>query len=221
MSESTWSPAPAADTYQTVQTMVAGYVLMPTDTEVLETAAAGIRRAIDRLNTRNWNWALTYDDISFVVDQTDYELDVQFKNPRNFELNDADGNSTGRLMFLQWPTLLKENPVVTGSGSPIYYSASNVNLLGTITLDIPPDARFVSATPTGRLWFYRRIAYPAASSTSLDVPSEVIGFIQAHAEGFTADRYAVTKAQPAYSRAERFFHELVVDDCHGGQTDWE
>jgi hypothetical protein len=201
--------------------MVAGYVLMPTDDEVLETAAAGIRRAIDRLNTRNWNWALTYDDITFVVDQVDYQLDTQFKNPRNFETNDASGNSTGRLMFVPWANFLKENAVVSGSGTPYSYSASNVNLLGTVSLDIPPNATFVTATPTGRIWFYRRIAYPAAASTSLDVPSEVVGFIQASAEGFTADRYAVTKAAPAYSRAERFFHELVVDDCHGGQTDWE
>ena len=54
MSESTWSPTPAAETLQTLQKLVAGYVLMPTDDEVLECALAGIRRGIDRLNTRNW-----------------------------------------------------------------------------------------------------------------------------------------------------------------------
>jgi len=32
---------------------------------------------------------------------------------------------------------------------------------------------------------------------------------------------APAKAQPAYSRAKELHHELVVDDCHGQQTDWE
>ena len=88
-------------------------------------------------------------------------------------------------------------------------------------MDLAPDAAFVAAYPTGRLWFYRRVSYPSSSGTSLDVPSEVVGFIQASAEGFTADRYAVSKAPPAYMRAEKFLHECIVDDAHGQQADWE
>jgi hypothetical protein len=221
MSESTWSPAPSADTYQLVQKLVAGYVLMPTDDEVLECAAAGIRRAIDRLNTRSWNWALQYDDITFVAGQADYVLDQEFKSPRNFEINDASGLSKGRLLFKAWKAFLLENSVETSTGDPSFYSASNAHALGLVTLDVSPSASFISATPTGRLWYYRRIQYPSSAGTSLDVPSEAVAFIQASAEGFTADRYAVTKAAPAYVRAEKFLHELIVDDCHGGQTDWE
>ena len=220
MSESTWAPTPIADTYNTVQTMVAGYVLMPTDAEVLETAAAGIRRAIDRLNTRNWNWALTYSTITFVAGTQEYGLDQAFKQPRNFSLRNASAVDTDRLSYLPWGTFLKECQWGT-TGSPGYYSGANVNLFGVIRLDLSPDAAFVALYPTGRLWYHRRVSYPSASGTSLDVPSEAVAFIQASAEGFTADRYAVTKAAPAYVRAEKFFHELVVDDCHGQQTDWE
>jgi hypothetical protein len=221
MSESTWSPAPSADTYQLVQKLVAGYVLMPTDDEVLECAAAGMRRAIDRLNMRNWNWALQYDDITFVAGQADYVLDHEFKAPRNFEINDSGGLSIGRLGFKPWKAFVVENSSVFSSGDHGYYSVSNPHAFGLVTLDVAPTAAFVAATPTGRLWYYRRIQYPSSAGTSLDVPSEAVAFIQASAEGFTADRYAVTKAAPAYVRAEKFLHELIVDDCHGGQTDWE
>jgi hypothetical protein len=63
--------------------------------------------------------------------------------------------------------------------------------------------------------------YPSDAGTSLGVPSEAAAYIQAAAEGYVADRYAFAKAAPAYARAERMHHELVVDDCHGQQTDWE
>jgi hypothetical protein len=220
MSESTWAPTPAAETLQTVQKLVAGYVLMPTDDEVLETAAAGIRRAIDRLNTRPWNWALTYSTITFVAATQEYGLDQSFKAPRNFALRNSTPTDISRLSYLPWGIFLKECQW-GATGSPSYYSGANVNSFGVIRLDLAPDAAFVAAYPTGRLWFHRRIQYPTSTGTSLDVPSEVVGFLQASAEGFTADRYATTKAAPAYSRAERFFHELVVDDAHGQQTDWE
>jgi len=220
MSESTWSPTPAAETLQTLQKLVAGYVLMPTDDEVLECALAGIRRGIDRLNTRPWNWALTYSTITFVAATQEYGLDQAFKQPRNFSLRNASAVDVARISYLPWGTFLKECQWGT-SGSPGYYTGANVNAFGVIRLDLAPDAAFVALYPTGRLWFYRRVQYPSATGTSLDVPSEAVAYLQAAAEGFTADRYAVTKAAPAYARAERFFHELVVDDCHGQQTDWE
>ncbi len=75
MSESTWSPTPVPDSLTTVQRSVAGYVLMPDDEEVLETCLMGIRRAIDRINTRTWNWALTYSTITFVAGTQEYGLD--------------------------------------------------------------------------------------------------------------------------------------------------
>lgn len=220
MSETTWTPTPYADTFQTVQKLVAGYVLMPTDDEVLDCAASGIRRAIDRLNTRVWNWALTYSTITFAAGTQEYPLDQSFKQPRNFSMRNASGVDMERLQYLPWGMFLKECQWGQ-SGQPNYYSGSNVNAFGVVRLDLSPDTSFVATYPTGRLWYYRRIQYPGAAGTSLDVPSEVVGFIQASAEGFTADRYAVDKAPSAYQRAERFHHELVVDDAHGQQTDWE
>jgi hypothetical protein len=221
MSESTWAPTPLTDTYQTIQKMVAGYVLMPTDEEVLETAAAGIRRAIDRLNTRTWNWALHDSALTFAAGTRDYALDTSFKAARNLLLYNASLVEVGRLSFLPWGTFLKETSGGNTGGSPCYYSGANPNVNGIIYLDASPGASWVAMYPTGVLTYYARVPYPSSSGTLVDVPSEVVGFIQASAEGFTADRYATAKAAPAYARAERFLHELIVDDCHGQQTDWE
>jgi len=220
MSESTWSPSPAAEQLQAIQKAVAGYVLMPTDDEALDCANQGIRRAIDRMNTRNWNWALTYSTITFVAGTQEYALDAGFKAPRNLALRDSAAVDRSRLMYLPWGTFLKECQW-DSTGSPEYYSATNVNFFGVIRLDLAPSASFVSQYPTGRLWYHRRVAYPTATGTGLDVPSEAVAFIQSWAEGYTADRLATDKALAAYSRAEKALHELIVDDCHGQQTDWE
>lgn len=220
MSESTWSSTPGTETYSAIQKAVAGYVLMPTDPEVIDCAGQGIRRAIDRLNTRNWNWLLTYDDITFVEDQYDYVLTSWFKKPRNFEIWNTSEQSEFRLMFKPWGTFVKEHSNQASQGDPDYYSVLNSNATGMVTLNAAPTSGWIAAHPSGRLLYYRKIQYPSATGTSLDVPSEAVVYLQAAAEGYTADRYAVTKSRDAYTRAEMFLRELVKDD-NDVQTDWE
>ncbi len=220
MSESTWTPTPASEQLQALLKGIVGYVLMPDDEETRDTANQGIRRAIDRLNTRNWNWALTHSTVTFAAGTQEYPLDEGFKAPRNFSLRDSSGVDRSRLAYLPWGAFLKECQW-DFQGTPVYYSCANVNFFGIVRLDLSPTAQFVGTYPTGRLWYHRRVQYPSATGTALDVPAEVVGFIQAWAEGYTADRYAVNKALPAYGRAEKFLHECIVDDCHGQNTDWE
>ena len=221
MSESAWATTPPTESVAMLKKQIAGYVLMPTDPEVLETAEAGIRRAIDRLNTRTWGWSLTYDDIDFLADTPDYGLSSQFKSPRHLELWNSDGRCVGSLGFKEWKTFLMEHQNRVGSSQPCIYSCSNVHDVGLMSLDVYPTAEWVATYPAARIWYFRRTAYPGSDGAPVNVPSEVAAFIQSEAEGYTADRYAVLKAQPAYQRAERFLHELVVDDRHGGSTDWE
>ena len=221
MSESTWQSTPPTDTLTTLQRAVAGYVLMPTDDEVLDTASLGIRRAIDRLNTRTWNWNLVYQDITFVAGTQEYTLQNQFKAPRNLELRRTDGTPYARLVFQPWGTFLKESNYNGTSSNPECYTINNDNIYGTLRLDASPASSFVAQYPTGRLWYYKRVPYPETSNNSLNVPSEAVQYIQYAAEGLTADRYAPEKAQPAYMRAERAYRDLIADDCHGRQSDWE
>jgi hypothetical protein len=220
MTESLWSPSPGASTFGEIQKGVAGYVLMPTDPEVIDCAGQGIKRAIDRLNTRNWNWALAYEDITFVAGQYDYSLNSSFKAARNFEVWNTSNLSVFRLAFKPWKTFVLEHANVAAQGEPCFYSVLNSNSTGLVTLNAAPSSGWIALYPTGRILFYRRIQYPSATGTSLDVPSEVVAFIQAAAEGYTADRFAVAKSKAAYDRAFEVLRELVKDD-NDVQTDWE
>ena len=220
MSESTWSVSPNTETYDTIRKAVAGYVLMPTDPEVLDCAGQGLRRAIDRLNTRNWNWLLAYNDITFVAGQYDYVLSSWFKSARNFEIWNTNQESVFRLSYKPWGTFVKEHSNQAAESGPGFYSVLNSNSTGLVTLNAAPSADWIAQHPDGRLLYYRKIQYPSASGTSLDVPSEAVAYLQAAAEGYTADRYAVGKASAAYARAVDVLRELVKDD-NDTQTDWE
>ena len=220
MTESLWSPSPGAATFGEIQKGVAGYVLMPTDPEVIDCAGQGIKRAIDRLNTRNWNWALGYDDITFVEGQYDYTLNSGFKSARNFEIWNPSSESVFRLAYKPWKTFVVEHPSLASQGDPCFYSVMNSNDFGLVTLNAAPSTGWIASYPMGRLLYYRRVQYPSATGTSLGVPSEVVAYIQAAAEGYTADRFAVGKARAAYERALEVLRELVKDD-NDVQTDWE
>ncbi len=220
MSESTWSPTPAATQLEALLKSALGYVLMPDGDEERDVAYQGVLRSVDRLNTRQWNWALTYSTVTFAAGQQEYTLDQSFKAPRNLSLRDSANVDRSRMAYLPWGTFLKECQW-DSTGTPVYYSVANVNSFGVLRLDLAPSAQFAQLYPTGRLWYYRRVQYPTATGTALDVPSEVVGFVQAFTEGYLADRYAADKALAAYSRAEKFLHECIVDDCHGQQSDWE
>lgn len=226
MSESDWAPTPGGETVGTIQKQCASYVLQPTDTEVLERALFGMRRAFDRINARNWNWALTYDDIPFRVATdddfgTDYPLTSWFKAPYNFEIWDTANNSIGKLKYEPWKLFLSKYQDRSFQWDPICYSCPNVHALGTVTLNAKPTEGWVSTHPNGRIWYYRYAQYPVASAlgSALDVPSAVAAFVYEFACGLVADTYAVAKAQAAYGRARDQFALLVKDD-NDVRTDW-
>ena len=215
------TPSPATESREMLQKSIAGYCLMPPDDlEAMEVALTGIRRAIDRINTRNWHWLLAYDDIEFLADQQDYPLRGWFKSPRNFDIWNTDGKSLYRIAYKPWKTFLTEHQDMAMAGSPCVYSIANINAFGTLSFDVRPTEGWVAAYPTGRIWYYRKAQYPTSSGQAIDVPSELVGFVQPFAEGFMADRYAVQKAASAYDRAREQWRELVKDD-NEVQTDWE
>lgn len=218
MSESTWVPTPRPEAVSALQKSIAGYVLMPADDEVLDAAMMGIRRAIDRLNLTTWNWAITSQAITFVAGTQTYSLERPFKRPRNFHLLDTNGLRTGRLSYLPWDELLKETDETRDCLE--YYSIPNDREDGLLTLVSSPTASFVSQYPSGVLTYYRRVPYPSVDTT-MDVPSEATGYIQASAEYFVANRYDPNKVRDAKERSEVLFHEMMVDDRHGRKTDWE
>ena len=221
MSDSTWSPTPGFETLSFICKMAAGYVLMPDDDEANEIAQAGVRRAIDKLNTRRWNWALTYQDITFTAGTREYTLDTSFKAPRRLMILDTSSNESSRLSYLPWTTFINDIlPVNSTQGTPSLYSVANANDTGTLTLEVIPSTAWVAAYPTGRLWYYRRVQYPTQASSVIAAPSEVVPYVQEFSSGFVADRYAPEKASPAYVRAAAHWREIVKDD-NDIYPDWE
>lgn len=220
MSESDWAPVPS-EQLGTISKMVAGYVLMPNDDEAIETAVAGVRRAIDRLNTRRWRWAMSYQDLTIIAGTPSYGLPSDFKQPRRFTFCDPDGVERGTLPFMPWVEFLNyvswDQP---GQRDPCYYSSANPYDLGTIYLDSSPSEDWAAKYPTARLWYFRRVTYPVAAADPFLCPSEVVAFIQDFACGFVADRYAPDKAALAYGRANALWRDLVRDD-NDDQPDWE
>ncbi len=190
-----------AETIQMLQKQIAGYVLMPTEPEVLESALAGMRRAVDHLNTHNWNSAVTYDDISFLAGQTDYDLNSQFKAPLNFEIWDSSERSVGRLEYKPWKTFLLEHSALTLESGPNVYSCSNPSEFGSLSLNAEPSADWVVKQPTGRIWYFRNFSLPVSSERPLDVAGSMTAYVQAFAEGYVAERHATGKANSAYQRA--------------------
>ena len=219
MSESTFVPTPNPDTLGFITKMAAGYCLKPNVDEVVECATAGVRRAIDTLNMRLWNWALAYQDITFVAATGEYQAEADLKAPRRFTLIDSDSLEAGTLTYYPWPefiTRLAHDP----STEPCSYSLSNMTQFGTITLSASPSTDWVVKYPTGRLWYYRRVPYPVATSDIVIAPPEIVAYVLEYASGFTADRYAVNKAPMAYARAEMLKRDLIRDD-NETSPDWE
>ena len=221
MGETSPAPLSAPDNLGTLCTLAAGYCLMPDDPEAIEIAAAGVRQAVNRLNTRKWRWAMASQTITFVVDQKEYNLNENFKAPRRFVMLDPNGRDQFRLDYKEYAVFADENLIwITGSGDPYCYSSSNSNDFRTIILDLAPSSNWIAKYPTGRLWYFRRIAYPVQSGDPILVPSEVGSFLLASAEAFCASRYAPNKEPSARLRAEELLRELRIDDLDT-QTDWE
>jgi len=214
------------ETVAMLQKQIAGYVLQPTDDEVLECALAGIRRGIDRLNMVNWSWAITYDDIYFDATLGDYPLQKWFKAPLNFELFDSSNQRAGRFEYKPWKTFLLEHAMATSMSSPPVYSAPNVFSQGTISLEAAPSADFVLKYPNGRIWYYKYIQYPTGPGSVIDAPSPATSYLYEWACAHTANNYAQSKVGAAYQRANQLFEPgghtgalLTADnDVH---TDWQ
>lgn len=219
MAESTWAPTPAATPIATLKKQVAGYCLMPTDTEALETALAGIQLAVDKINSRTWNWLVIDEEIIFDTAVIDYRLTSHFKKPQRLMLCDADGNTRQRLPFLDWQSFMNEYQDSTGRGDPCIYTVANIKEYGTLSLDVFPSSEFITKYPTGRVWYYRKCQRETESGGA-DWPSEFNPYVYHYACGMASSIYAPQRSGMAYGLAADCWRDLVRDD-NQQQSDWE
>lgn len=216
------SLTPGGKTFSELKSDVAKFILSPNDQDILQTAGEGIVDALRKINSVNWFWMLTSQDIPLVASTRTYSLAGQFKAPRHAEILRPDGTNAGRVYFLEGKSFSDETANSTASGSPSHYTIYNAQDSLTVSFNIAPDAGFVASYPTVRLRYHKRIQYPVNNSDVIDVPPEVESFILWHAKSYIAAIHAPQKVAYAEGKAQEMWKLLRVDDRNVSQaSDWE
>jgi hypothetical protein len=215
------SPTPAVRAFSDLKNEVARYVKAPNDTDALAAAGSCINNAIRRLNTRAWQWSLTYQDITLAASDASYSLAAAFKAPRHAELLDSSGNAKMRLDWALPKNFLEQFEDRSTNGDPHAYTVLNFQDAGELLLSAPPSSSFVSAYPTLRLWYFPRLQVLAGDSDVMDeCPSEVELFVTWYAKAEMAATYDPGLASYAAGEWRSAWQALVRDDVVFGTTDW-
>jgi hypothetical protein len=212
---------PAQRAFSTLKSEAARFVLMPTDTTADSIAGDGINDGIRRLNTRPWEWAIQFQEITLTASQDQYEVAARFLAPRSTELLDASGNvMESNLAYYDAKTFVNDFYDRRMSGDPMAYTVYARHETGTITLDRPCSSGFVSRFPKLRLWYYQRLPYLSGASDVLDAPSEVESYVLWHAKHYLATIYDVSKAGVAKTEREETWMHMVRQNLRLNLTDW-
>lgn len=215
-----YTPSPSARTFGELKAELARYIKMPTDPEALAVAGDCVLDAIRFYNTKTWKWGLVYLDITLVADNAEYDLLGDTKEPRYAELLDSANRAASRLRYQDPRSFLEANFPITSSGEASAYTLMNVHETGTLRLDTPPSAAFITTYPTLRFWYYRRIQHPAADGDVIDVPSEVEGGIVAKGKSLLCQIYDKARVGIAENEhAQRW--QLIHRDNVMETRDWE
>jgi len=212
---------PAARQRSDLVNEITRYILAPQDADVQTAANDGISEAIRKLNTRPWAFMLKSQDIALVADQDEYALSAATMAPRSAELLLTTDRPFGRLSFLDPKTFDSIFPNRSFTGHPTHYTIFSFQDTGTLTLNVPPASSFVSFYPKLRIRHYARLQYPAFSTSTLDVPSEVENFIVAWAQGYVSDIWDPSKSGRAYAKAQAAWTELLKSEQEQIVRDWD
>lgn len=215
------APSPANDSLAEMQNEVARFVLFPDVDEVLDIAGQEIRNGIKYVNTRVWQWNITWLDITTVLDQADYKMADDLKVSFMLQRLDSNGDSRGQpLRYMDYKTFVFRYPNSDKSGSPTAYSVVNNIDTTMLSLSVPCGQSFVDSYPTLRHYYYRRLAELSLPNQRLIAPPEVELFIKWYAKEKVA---AVFSPQlVAIARGERFsiWNALINDDLQTDVHDW-
>ncbi len=203
-----WAPTPGTKPFSTIKREIARYVLRDESADALTAAGEAANNGVRFLNLQEWRWGLSYQDITFVVGQADYNLDTQFDKPRSFSLMNSSDQPYGRLEFVNPKTFEENWPYSTENGHPHYYTVFNDHENGLVTLNHAPSQSWVDQTPTGRLRFFRRLSLYAEDDNRLDGPTEAELFVIWYGRFDLANTYAPEKAAAAEKQFNRIFQEL-------------
>lgn len=211
---------PQARPFSELKRDVASYVQMPDQAEALVAAGVGINNAIRTLNSRTWNWSLTYTDITLASGTFDYTLPNDFKAVRHIELLNSSGDVTQRIGYMNYKEFLQDFQGSTDSVSPTIATVINAKNSLIISLNYAPGAGFVSASPTMRVRYFKRLPLLVDASDRPDVYGEVENFLTWSAKAYVASVFDPAKYTIAKREAAEVFADLKRDDLTTGYHDW-
>ena len=217
-----FTQSPAVTQFSVLYGQVQSYVMSPSDTSAATLAKRWINDAIRKLNQRNWSWSLAAATITFTAGEggREYALQTNYKAPRSFELLDSSSRIVGNLAYRPPRTFDEEFPD-RASTDPSAYTVFNVLDNGYLTLSGPPSSGWVTAYPTGRLRYYKRIALLSGDTDLIVAPTEVEPFVLWRACADAAAFFVPSKVAYADQRANEEWRALVKADVKNELTDWD
>jgi hypothetical protein len=215
-----FTPSPGLKTCTQLQSEVVRFVRAPNSATALTVALDALREGVADINRRVWHWTRVTQDITPSEGDDAYDLSDNFKAPNHAHLLNADGNRVGFLGYIDSKNFLIENYDNSVDGAAYYYTVINGHATGEMTLSKAPDAAFVSAYPTIRLYYYRNVQPCAAGGDVLAVPMNVERYIAWRAKEYVAAVYDPDREGLARRRADKIWYSMVRDDSVIEATDW-
>jgi hypothetical protein len=212
-----FSPLPGLRSLNELVNDILLFVGLPDDTDAQAAGAKAVKAGIRQLNTRRWRWSQTYDDLTMVASQFDYSLPRDVNQPMHVERLNSSSNPDGRLWYKNPKTFLLEHSRATGDGQPTVYTITDYQASGVLSLDLAPNASFVSQYPTLRFWYMRNVRFPEGGE-SINVPSAVEHFVESYGGWYMAARHARDRVDDAERDWRLLWQELVMMDNQ--ETDW-
>lgn len=214
----TFTQIPASTAFSALYARVQNYVLSPSDTDAVSLAKEGINEAIDRLNTRNWNWARVASSITLTAGTQEYALNGAFRAPRMAELLGTSGEVQDRLMYLAPTEFSDLFPFRNITGTPSSYTIFDEFDNGKLTLDVTPSSSYVGIYPTLRFRYYKRVPKLAADADVFYGPTEAESFLVWYGRATIAAHWSPERIGFANQRQQEFWNMLLRSDSRQDTT---
>lgn len=171
----------------------------------LEMAVEALHEAVREYNGVLWVFNRLVQDITLTAATSTYTLQSTFRAFERAKTLDASDIEKENVEWVGWTQFVTcyQDQGSTGD-PPSVYSAQNTHETGTVYFYPKPVAPTTGTRPKARLYYFRRMALPAAEST-LDVPPEIEQGIQTLAVAIHMSQFKSFDVQSVgmmYRRAE-------------------
>ena len=219
----TTAQTPLQANFGGLKKVVAAYVQGANITSILNDAGASLNAAIDKINTKEWNWLNREVTLSLANDTRTITIPANFKKPRKLTKRDTNGKTVGRYIFQIPKEFANSDWNDVNSGSPMHYTVRNPSDDRLLTFSVPPTSSFVTTWPTARMTYKARMQHFSDGNDTLGdlgVPPELRNFLVWYARWEIATiRSTPTQVGNALSAWRSEWGSLIADDTNE-QTDF-